>query len=61
MCSVPKRERCYRSMDLIEQNIQRITKNRDFQMDECVSYIGAEMSIASRTGRIIKIEKGMGY
>lgn len=61
LCAVPMKERCYRSMDLIEQNIQRITQNKDFQMDKCVSYIGAEISIASRTGRTIKIEKGMGY
>ena len=56
-----KENKCFRSMDMIERNIQNLTGIDTFRMDSCLSYIGAEFSIKSRGGRLIVINKGMGY
>lgn len=61
LSATSKRDRCYRSMDIIEQNIKRITKEENFRMDSCVSYVGANISVSGRSGRTIEIKKGMGY
>lgn len=58
---VSKENKCYRSMDIIEQQMQLKSGNNTFQMDHCVAYIKAGASAESRKGRTISISKGMGY
>ena len=61
LSATSKKDRCYRSMDIIEQNIQKKSGVDNFRMDHCVYYVGAEISVNSRMGRTIQINKGMGY
>lgn len=56
-----KKDRCYRSMDLIEQKIRMITGEKNFQMDHCITYISVKLSASSRGGKIITVKRGMGY
>lgn len=55
------KDKCYRSMDLIEKRIQGITNINSFHMDNCMAYMTGEASVVSRCGRVITISKGMGY
>lgn len=59
VCS--QKDKCFRSMDLIEKNIQHITEGISFRMDCCVAYLKAEASCVSRGGRSITVLKGMGF
>ena len=56
-----KFNKCFRSMDVIERNIQSLSGVKTFKMDNCLSYIGVEISVISRGGRLIKVKKAMGY
>lgn len=55
------KNKCYRSMDLIEKKIQGITNVDSFRMDNCIAYMTGEVSVVSRCGRVITISKGMKY
>lgn len=55
------KNKCYRSMDLIEKKIQGITNVNSFRMDNCMAYMTGEVSVVSRCGRVITISKGMRY
>lgn len=57
----PTKDKCYRSMDLIEKRIQGITNIISFRMDNCMSYMTGEASVVSRCGRIITVSKEMEY
>ncbi|MBQ2799893.1 MAG: hypothetical protein IJF03_00715 [Lachnospiraceae bacterium] len=56
-----KKDKCYRSMDLIEKRIQNITNVTSFRMDNCVSYMEGEVSAISRCGRSITVSKTIEY
>lgn len=56
-----KKDKCFRSMDIIERNIQSLTGIKTFKMDNCLVDIGAEISVISRGGRMITVKKAMGY
>lgn len=56
-----QKDKCYRSMDLIEKRIQELTKVTSFRMDHCVSYMEGEVSAVSRCGRVITVYKAIGY
>ena len=56
-----KTDKCFRSMDIIERNIQALTGIKTFKMDNCLVNIGAEISVVSRCGRMITVKKVMGY
>lgn len=56
-----KKDRCYRSMDLIEQRIREKTGEKNFQMDHCVAYMSVKLSAVSRGGKEITVKRGMGY
>lgn len=58
---VSKENRCYRSMDIIEQQMKLYVGKSNFRMDNCVAYIKATASAESRTGKLITVSKGMGY
>lgn len=55
------KNKCYRSMDLIEKRIQNITNVNSFHMDSCVVYVEGEASAVSRCGREITVLKGIEY
>ena len=56
-----KTDKCFRSMDIIERNIQFLTGVKTFKMDNCLVDIGVEISVISRGGRMITVKKVMGY
>lgn len=55
------KNKCYRSMDLIEKRVQNITNVNSFHMDSCVAYAEGEVSAVSRCGREITVLKGIEY
>lgn len=55
------KNKCYRSMDLIEKRIQGITNVNSFRMDNCMAYMTGEVAVVSRCGRVITIYKGIEY
>lgn len=61
MNTTSKEDRCYRSMDMIEQQMQLRYNKNAFRMDNCVFYIKAMASAESRKGNTITVIKGMGY
>lgn len=56
-----KRDKCYRSMDIIEKRIQELTKVTSFRIDHCISYMESDVSAVSRCGRVITVSRAIGY
>lgn len=56
-----QKDRCYRSMDIIEQKIRAITGEKNFRMDHCIAYVSVELSAISRGRKMITVKRGMGY
>lgn len=61
LSSTSRENRCYRSMDIIEQQMQLSAGKSQFHMDNCVAFLKARASVESRKGRVITIERAMGY
>lgn len=61
LSAVTQKNKSYRSMDLIEKQIQSSTNVTSFRMDCCLSYIEGEVSALSRCGRELLVCKAIGY
>lgn len=55
------RDKIYRSMDMIENDLHYIVGNESLKMDECIEFMELEANVSSAYGRNFSIVRSFGY